>query len=334
MVRALEDAPAIYHPSRFWDKVIELHLAMLESEGLERFKQTLNNSYFQMPLRAYWRALPTLLRSWLRHPSPGPLRVTVEAPGGARVPGPLLRFVMGLYYRHLRATDHLDLFGQIEEPRSGSPTYFVVDGRRVTQDLCNSVSEYYAIVDHLPLGAMTSNVAELGAGYGRLAYLFLAADPRVRYHVVDIPPALFVAQRYLTGALPEARAFTFRRFDSFEAVQEEMAAARLVFLEPQQLELVPDDHFNLFITISSLAEMRRDQVEHYLRLADRTCRGWIYLKQWQVSYNPFDDVRIDEDAYPIPQRWRLEFRRPSLVPGRFFERLYRSRPETPAAVPV
>jgi len=324
MFAAMRDAPPIYQPSKFWEEVTALHLYLLERDGPERFKQTLNNSYFQMDLAAYRRALPRLLADWLMHPDLSVLRAKAAMPSGGRVPW-MMRSVMALYYEYVQRRDWTGVLDKVDEPELGAPTTFQLNGKTFTQDLLNSTLEFGTISHWLPSEQPPRTVAELGAGYGRLAYVFAQMMPAARYVIVDIPPTLYMSQWYLTRVLPDVATFRFRPFTSYAEVAPEIEAARLVFVEPQQLALFPRESVDLFITISSLAEMRPEQVAHYLAEIDRVCDGHFYMKQWQVAHNPFDDVLLRESDYVVPAHWALVKRRSSLVPGRFFERMYRCR---------
>ena len=104
---------------------------------------------------------------------------------------------------------------------------------------------------HVP--GCPASFAELGAGYGRLGYVVLEALPESKYTILDIPPALYLSQRYLTAFFPERPAFRFRPFRSYEAIAEEFEAASLRFLAPHQLELLPAKSFDYFVNISSFA---------------------------------------------------------------------------------
>jgi SAM-dependent methyltransferase len=191
---------------------------------------------------------------------------------------------------------------------------------RLIEDLCHSVEERASILEGLGDRPLRS-ILELGAGYGRVAYVLLQAHPRVRYTIVDIPPALYVSQRYLTDVLPERRVFRLRPFADHAAVADEMTAADLVFLEPQQLELLPERSFDLGITISTLHEMRPEQIAQYVRQLDRLCDS-VYTKQWRRFHNRRDGVVISASDYPIPERWRPVFHRSPIFPRTFFEALY------------
>lgn len=171
-------------------------------------------------------------------------------------------------------------------------------------------------------------IIELGGGYGRVAWTMLKAFPDVRYVLVDIPPALAVAQRYLTEQYPELTTFRFRIFDDLQAAHEELARAQIAFLTPTQLDALPPLGADLFVNISSLHEMRPEQIAHFLRAVDRHCTGNFYTKQWKRSVNPADGCVITREDYPIPDHWQRIFSRDHPIQTRFFEALYRLGPQT------
>lgn len=173
---------------------------------------------------------------------------------------------------------------------------------------------------------------ELGGGYGRVAWVVLEVFLQARYICCDIPPALAIAQRYLTELFPDQRAFRFRHLDSHAEVADELAHAQIAFLTPNQLELLEPLDVDLFMNISSLHEMRPDQIAFYLGQADRHTSGFAYLKQWQRWHNPEDDVVIARDGYPIPAAWQVVYPRTHPIQRAFFDALYRvqGRPSCPA----
>jgi hypothetical protein len=213
---------------------------------------------------------------------------------------------VGMLWHFAASHDPIRLFDRIEEPPLGAPLPVHVDGKLISQDLANSIYEWSRVrqmVQTLPVPDVP-RIMELGAGYGRLAYVFSKAAP-CRYVIVDIAPALAVAQWYLMQTLPDRSFFTFRPFDSYAEVKAEFEAADICFLSANQLEKLPDDIIDISVSISSLHEMQHEQVRHFKRLiADKT-RFAVYLKQWNHWKNPADDLVMQRQDYLLDGEWRL-----------------------------
>jgi putative sugar O-methyltransferase len=219
--------------------------------------------------------------------------------------------------------DHLGLRARLEEPVLGSPIEILCEGRRISQDLTNSIRECNAVDRNCAAMTVGSpSVAELGAGYGRLASVFLAGT-KARYFVFDIPPALYVSQWYLTRVFPERRAFTFRHFESFGEVRGELERCDVAFLTPNQLQLFPDGYFDVFLSISTLPEMSLEQVSNYLATMAKLARRGIYLKQWRETLNDRDGYRFSYTSLVLPQPWVLCLDRPDAVQPLFQERAWK-----------
>jgi putative sugar O-methyltransferase len=332
MLEELRTAPEIVRPSGFWEHHAELQYRELEEHGgFAAFKRTVNRHFFQFtvtsPRDPQFQAV---IRDWARHPSTRLLRSRLEEPldvPAGRLTG-LRSFVFGRVYAayvaalagYARRREGGRVFDALEEPALGRPLCVSYGGRRISEDLCNSAIEYASICEAIPRSP--SLAIELGSGYGRLAWVFLRAFQNIRYVLVDIPPGLAIAQRYLTELFPERRAFRFRHIEAYADVADEFESAELIFLTPNQLELIPPLHADLFINVSSLHEMRPAQIGYYFEQIARHCDGWFYTKQWVRSINQFDDLIVRREDYPVPSRWTAVFDRVHPVQTHFFEALY------------
>jgi putative sugar O-methyltransferase len=337
MFAEMQQAPEIVQPSRYWTTLNEHNMSQLGDAGFAHFKRTVNQNYFGwIPNSRHDEQLQALIREWLRHPALGVVTARLgdvsllEAgadrhnPYAARRARVLLAFFLAMLWEYVRRRDPRGLLDRLEEPKLGDPVTVSYRGRRISQDLCNSVHELYSATAGLPDGEPgAGGVLELGAGYGRVAWAFLEVFPRARYIVCDIPPALAIAQKYLTTLFPLRRTFGFRHFDSGAAVADELAAAQLAFLTPNQLELLDPLGVSLFLNISSLHEMRPEQIAHYLGEVDRHTAGCFYTKQWLDWHNTEDGVRIRREDYPIPPHWETVYARRHPIQRSFFHALYR-----------
>jgi len=352
----------IYRPSKLWEFFNEVNLEQLRSGGIHAFKRSINQNYFNfIPISLGDPQLRRLLRWWLAHPSLSACRLTVVDPdreprtgrllpparrtfvlgrtlaakipvlgelilaSGRRIQLGLYRWLIALLWDYVEAHDRTGLATRLGEPRLGSPLESYRNGRLVSQDLAHSILECNSILNEIgpqPDGQRL-RIAEVGAGYGRLGYVLLHALP-CQYVVFDIPPGLYMSQWYLGTLFPSKRLFRFRHFDSFAEIADELAQADIAFFSANQIELLPQGYFDLTINISSLHELRPDQIDNMLGQIYRITRRFVYLKQYKEYLNPYDGLKLLEDSYRLAPGWRHRYYRDDGVDARFFETLIES----------
>jgi putative sugar O-methyltransferase len=211
----------------------------------------------------------------------------------------------------------------LREPEDGNPAAIHdQSGALVSQDLANSILEVSMMGATLAPGTV---VLELGAGYGRDAYAMLTTKPGIKYIIVDIPPALWVAETYLSRQFPDRRIFRYREFARFAEIEREFRDSDIAFFLSTQIASLPDGLADLAVNISSLHEMRPEQIAFYFSQFDRLLKdgGLFYFKQWKRGAVPFENVVIRRDDYPIPPSWSCELSREAPIQTRFFEARYR-----------
>ena len=326
MMRCVERGDPIFHPSKYWQQLARKNIEQLRTSGIDNIKRTVAQNYFTwvigwlhpqfryLALRTPPSKWPSVLRGlWRADPGSGLTRSRELQ----------LRLFTRMLWTFAERHDALGLLRRIDEPAFGNPFPIDLDGRLISQDLANAALEWESIRDAYPFDLNAPiRVCELGAGYGRNAYFFLKAAPHCRYVVIDIPPALHVAQEYLSRVLPDRKIVPFRCYEDDTPDPAEIENADLAFLLPHQAARLPPASFDLFLNISSLHEMTREQIAAYFGLIDRLTRGWFYSKQWYVSRNPHDDIIVKASEYPVPDRWRTAYMRRARVQTSFFEAMY------------
>lgn len=326
MFDCLSHGDATYLPSRLWEELNTKNLQQLETSGLDNIKQTVAQNYFTWVIghsdqqfrylarHTKLSSWPAILRGIFDHDPSFPLNRKQQRE---------LKIFTRMLWKFTERIDSENLLAHIEEPIEGNPFRIFLNGKLISQDLANSVLEYYSICEHFTASTTSKDsICELGAGYGRNAYVFVKALTSCKYIVIDIPPALYVSQHYLTNIFPEKRIFTFRPFRRFSDVEKEFNDADLAFVLPHQAEMLPEKSVDLFINISSLHEMRKDQIDAYFTLIEKLTRGYFYTKQWWVSQNPADGITITPKDYPVPRNWTLLYLRKAMVQTYFFEAMY------------
>ena len=328
----LKDAPEIYRPSPFWESLALIGIAQLKDGGFENFKRTVNMKYFNWNILGIIRhQLLPVLRYWLMNKKWSVLDATFPKPRDPHfdkvksfnwLSAIVYRIYVTMLWHYVSAEDSLRLLNKLDEPMVGNPFHILYNGRRISQDLCNSIHEFYQAGAVVAADGRTWHVAELGAGYGRVGDVILRSLPASTYTVIDIPPALNLAQEYLGTIFPNENIFRFRRFEKFEDIREEFLSARIRFLAAHQIALLPPKEFDLVINISSLHEMTYEQISNYLFQIDRICRGNFYTKQWLVSRAKVNGFVIRDSEYPIPSSWKCIYHRQHPIQRMFFDALY------------
>jgi putative sugar O-methyltransferase len=329
MLDAMIDVRSEVRPSEFWTELNKKNVEQLESEGYGNFKRTIARNYFtwiagfRHPL--LYAQTMFLLKNVRITKIPSIVTRAFFSQKQHNLPirsAQQYDLLTRLLWEYARQNDKACWLDKLAEPEEGNPLPVFVGPKLISQDLANSFLEFKAIVTGGLDAESVKTVVELGAGYGRTAFVFLKLMPNIRYMIADIPPALYVAERYLSNQFQNKRIFKFRPFSDYTQIQEELDNSEIAFFLPHQLELLPPKTADLFINISSLHEMTLDQIHYYFTLIDRLTGKYFYMKQWKVSHNPQDNVVIRETDYPIPDHWKQFYWRECQVQTFFFEALF------------
>ncbi len=322
MVKSFVSHDVEKYLSKFWLQMAQNHVQKLLERGYENFKQTIAVEYFTFAQESD-QVQPNFLKRML------PQEVVKESEEKSKRINPHVYFSQEqsryynlltiLLWEYAKWQVKPEILNTLEEPLVGNPPVIKHDGRLISQDIANSALEYQSITEGLK-GSELSSVMEVGAGYGRVAYVFLTLHPSIRYFIVDIPPALYISQRYLSEAFPNKRIFRFKDFKSYKLVQQEIEAADIIFLIPHQLSLLPEKMADLFVAINCLNEMTSSIRTLYFNYVNRLTRSF-YFKCHKVADTPYEG-RVTEQDYPMLSHWRKIYWRNCNVQQHFFEAFY------------
>lgn len=331
----------IYQASRFWDNLNRLNIEWLRSDGLENFKRTVNNNYFNWMVNVHSTYFRTIVGRYLRSIWRSPQRLwrifdadmndiwhrtyLSHSNNGTTIQRRLYALYVVALDQFTHDSDEFGLYKNLSEPQLGNPLSVRLGDRFISQDLANSYLEYNFIRKSLGEKFKSMHViAEIGAGYGRLAYLLhlLKQGTTHKLILIDLPPALMVSQWYLRSVFPSTICMEYRNFENFEEIRDEFEQSEICFLLPHQLALLPDKSLDLLINISSLQEMSRAQINHYYDLIDQKAHHF-YTKQWLFWENPEDKMQVPAIIYPTKPHWKLKNARVNPVHNEFFEAFFK-----------
>lgn len=319
-------------PSKYWIELNRMNYEQLKENGFLNFKKTIALNYFTWVRIMPWNSQIRFLVK--RLPSAAVISALKLAFFSRKydffssfnyIQSLLYNYLTYLMWFYIKEQKFSFDWVSVNEPDIGSPPVTEYAGSRFSQDILNSVLEYESIVSGVKNNSKIKQVFELGAGYGRNAYVFMKMNPGVKYIIADIPPALWVAQEYLSQCFPEKKIFRFRDFKNFSEIKQDYEESDIVFLLSTQIEAVPQNSVDLCINISSLHEMRMDQIRYYMNQFDRLLKqgGYLYIKQWKVGHVLFENTVIRQEEYPIPSHLGTVFNREARIQTDFFEALYR-----------
>jgi putative sugar O-methyltransferase len=310
--------------SAAWNLLNHKNLDQMLRDGYRRFKKTIALNYFTFPIQEGDPQIAEVEKLIGDEERAALSQLADQLPDDPEFEikhQRHFRYHSLLLWSYAHKLDSLGLLSRLEEPLEGGPITINIDGRRASQDLANSVAEFYSVKEGGKLES-AKRILEIGGGYGRDAYVFKSAVPEAQYIMIDLPPALYLAQRYLASVLRGQKIFKATYFTDFEEVRGEFESASIAFLLPHQLSLLPDGYVDVTLNISSFGEMTRDQIFRYFSEIDRVTTGQFYTKQWRESRNPFDDLLLTESDYPVRPHWRTLYSRTVRTQDAFFEALY------------
>ncbi len=280
-------------PSRFWAILGNKNRDMLAAEGIENFKRTVANNYFNWGVLSIRHGLfADAAKQWIKGPDLIPFLTSLPEMDMMRkqqsnerihvswIQRTIYRIYVSLAWSIMTRRDTLALHNRLSEPEIGNPFRVQLGNKLISQDLANSILECNAVV-RLSGKMHPLRIAEIGGGYGRLAFV-LANAVDCEYTIFDIEPTLSVAKWYIESL-------------GLQNVKLENADA---------ISSYPDGSFDVALSISTLPEMSPDQAEFYLAQMARLSSNIIFLKQWKRWKNPDDGTELSINSYDFGPSWR------------------------------
>ena len=224
------------------------------------------------------------------------------------------------YVKKLGLEDNLNY---LEAPSEGNPAVIHHGSKKICQNVLHSLIEINSINKGTNLKTISS-ILEIGAGSGRTAHAILKLFPHIKYIIVDIPPALYISQTYLSGLFPNKKILKFNPDLIFDEFRNCYTSYDLIFLMPDQFELLykNEKKIDLFLAIDCLHEMLGTRIEKYFNCADAISKNF-YFKIWNEAHVPFDDVYYSPLDYPIKSTWKKIFAGQCDFPITYYEAYYK-----------
>ena len=159
----------------------------------------------------------------------------------------------------------------LETPDIGNPLGVLVGGVRVRSG-CEDQHFYARKIIELTGSAGTPVVAEIGGGFGGMAYFLLRDRPGLRYLDFDVPESIALASWYLLKAFPHLKA---KLYGEAPLNAETVSRSDIILMPGFMLPQMPDRGVDVSFNSHVLSDMSTASIHEYLGEIVRTTRGSI-----------------------------------------------------------
>lgn len=141
-------------------------------------------------------------------------------------------------------------------------------------------------------------VAEIGGGFGGMAYYLLCDATNTSYIDFDLPENLALATYYLLKCFPEKNALLYGEAD-LENVN--LAAYDVVLMPNFEIDKLPENSCDIIFNSYSLAEMSKETIDHYISKSAKL----INSNGWFFHVNHTKHSLVSGKDFPIPENFSL-----------------------------
>jgi hypothetical protein len=182
-------------------------------------------------------------------------------------------------------------------PGIGNPFGVLINGTHIR--VGSEYAHYCAHrVDSL-LDSEAVTVAEVGGGFGGMAYYLLRDRPRVTYLDFDIPESIALASYYLIKAFPE---LTFLLYGEKELTKGAIAQADVMLMPVFELETMPAESVDITFSSHAMSDISSGAMVEYLNDIDRMTQScFLYIGNSRASESISDLVSQRHDSFELSE---------------------------------
>ena len=320
MVNYFIETKTFKNASGYWIYLCMSHIKLLVENGVENFKQTIEKKH-------YWGEASlesTIIKPIINNSIHIDIDTSMifKSHEHCSINESIQHNISNVILLNYIVDNQLGMYLDfMEEPTFGNPITINYNNKKISFALLNSILEVDVILKNIELKGQHSFL-ELGAGSGRTCIAMCKTKKNIKYIICDIPPALYISQENVSREFPEKEIFKFQSFESFDDVKEDILSADIVFISPEQLQLMPDKFINTSIAIDCLHEMTNESVMEYFEQFNRIS-DTLYFKSQVKQWADTSHKSLDIDTYPIRDNWTKVLHERSIIPNDYFNAIYK-----------
>jgi putative sugar O-methyltransferase len=255
-VKQQQFASRIYKASEWWQQVQQGNLGPVAQALLARDINTLRRMY----------------RNFFRDPCSSGLLGVPFGMSKAYFGGTIKDFHRRFYLSHVlyrfdywRAqTQNRFALQDLAGPGIGNPFGVLIEETHI-----NVGAEYAHYCAHRIdslLGSKAATVAEIGGGFGGMAYYLLRDRPKVTYLDFDVPESIALTSYYLIKAFPKLK---FLLYGESPLTADAISQADVVLLPLFELDTMPTGSVDLTFSSHAMSDISSEAMVEYFRQIDR-----------------------------------------------------------------
>lgn len=155
-------------------------------------------------------------------------------------------------------------------------------------------------------------IAEIGAGYGKLAYFILKNINNFSFIDFDLPETLCLAAYYLMKTFPNKRSLLYGEENYSSDLHKKYD---LIFMPSYEICKIGESTADLFLNKNSLGEMAKEAVCNYVRYISKATKRYFFHMNHEIHPNIYNDNERGLLGYEYPlnmDEFILLFRYPDI----------------------
>ena len=219
-----------------------------------------------------------------------------------------------IFYRHLKTWkwfyNNRKPISSLSYPDYGNQVGAYIDG--VFVGIGSFFNEIYgSLLSGIVNGTKRPVIADLGGGYGRLAYFTLRNLKEFAFIDFDLPETLCLAAYYMMKVYPDKKVLLY---GEEEYSSKAHTKYDLIFMPSYEICKVGSSSVDLFLNKNSLGEMTKNSVNSYIDCIAKSTRYFFHMNH-DIRPNIYseDETGFLAHEYPVPvDKFNLLFRYPDM----------------------
>jgi hypothetical protein len=257
-----EVAPAIYRATEWWEQVRRGGLARVRHALLERNISALQEMY----------------RNFYRDSCSAGLLGAPYGMSTSYFGGPINDIHRQFYLSHVlyrldywsAQTENQFVLSDLAGPELGNPF-----GVQLGDTLIPVGAEYAHYCSYrigLLLGPAKGTVAEIGGGFGGMAYYLLRDHPELTYLNFDVPESLALSSYYLMKAFPNLK---FLLYGEQDLTSETIDKSDVILMPLFELDALPEQSADICFSSHAMSDLSSEAMETYMENINRFTRNSV-----------------------------------------------------------